>query len=120
MTDLYGEDNSITVVGGCGHVGLPLAVALANKTKRVVAFDISDSAVKIVNEGFSPFWEPDLERLLLLALKNDFKASADVNSIATAEVVIIVVGTPIDVHLNPDPNAVINAVKEIAPYLNDR
>jgi UDP-N-acetyl-D-mannosaminuronic acid dehydrogenase len=120
MTDLYGEDNSITVEGGCGHVGLPLAVALANRTKKVVAFDISDSAVKIVNEGFSPFWEPDLERLLLLALKNDFRATADVNSIATAEVVIIVVGTPIDVHLNPDPNAVINAVKEIAPYLNDR
>ena len=38
---------------------------------------------------------------------------------ASAEVVIVIVGTPIDLHLNPDPNAVVAAVEEIASDLND-
>jgi UDP-N-acetyl-D-mannosaminuronic acid dehydrogenase len=50
----------IVVVGGCGHVGLPLSVALAIKKHHVIAFDRSKTAVDLVNEGSAPFWEPGL------------------------------------------------------------
>ena len=109
----------VCVVGGCGHVGLPLSVALANASNEVVAFDISDNSVKSVISGVSPFWEPGLDEALTLALANGFQAQTNPDSIETSEVVIVIVGTPIDVHLNPDPNAVVNAVKEISTKLNE-
>ena len=100
-------------------MGLPLSVALANASNEVVAFDISDNSVKSVISGVSPFWEPGLDEALTLALANGFQAQTNPDSIETSEVVIVIVGTPIDVHLNPDPNAVVNAVKEISTKLNE-
>jgi UDP-N-acetyl-D-mannosaminuronic acid dehydrogenase len=41
------------------------------------------------------------------------------NCVDSAEIVIVIVGTPLDVHLNPDPNAVVKAVEDIAMNLND-
>ena len=45
----------VTVVGGCGHVGLLLSVALDLKNHEVIAFDISETSVKEVNLGRAPF-----------------------------------------------------------------
>lgn len=109
----------IVVVGGCGHVGLPLAVSLANSGSVVTSFDILNSAVDSVNSGTAPFWEPSLDSSLLTAISNSFRATTEVLSVSSAEYVIVIVGTPIDVHLNPDPNAVVNAVREISTYLQD-
>ena len=109
----------VTVVGGCGHVGLPLSVALGLKNHEVIAFDISETSVKEVNLGRAPFWEPGLSDSLNVALNLGFIATTDAKSVASAEVVIVIVGTPIDLHLNPDPNAVVAAVEEIASDLND-
>jgi UDP-N-acetyl-D-mannosaminuronic acid dehydrogenase len=104
-------------VGGCGHVGLPLSVALANAGYLVTAYDISLDSVERVNRGEVPFWEPELENALKAALGSNFKAACTDSAIADADVVIVIVGTPIDLHLNPDPNAVVGAVVEISRYL---
>ncbi len=109
----------VTVVGGCGHVGLPLSVALSNTGHSVVAFDIAKDSVNMVNQGIPPFWEPGLEDSLIRALDKDFRADYLPGSINEADVVVVIVGTPIDIHLNPDPNAVVKAVEDIAEYLND-
>jgi UDP-N-acetyl-D-mannosaminuronic acid dehydrogenase len=106
-------------VGGCGHVGLPLSVALAVNGHSVIAFDISESAVDSVNLGMAPFWEPGLNDLLLHAVDTGFKATTEAKSVSEAEIVVVIVGTPLDLHLNPDPNAVVAAVRDIAAYLND-
>lgn len=110
---------NITVVGGCGHVGLPLSVALANSGNSVTAFDISIVAVDKVNLGAAPFWEPFLDDALSIALEKGFKATPESACIKTSDLVIVIVGTPLDVHLNPDPNAVVKAVEDIAEHLND-
>ena len=110
---------NITTVGGCGHVGLPLSVALSNSGYSVVAFDLSSTAVEKVNSGQAPFWEPQLDVALTSALANGFAATVDQTSVKKADIIIVIVGTPLDIHLNPDPNAVVSAVEEIASYLND-
>ncbi len=110
----------ITVVGGCGHVGLPLSVALSMSGHSVVAFDISPVAVTSVNAGISPFWEPGLDDALKVALRSGFRAEIETSSIQEADVIIVIVGTPLDVHLNPDPNVVVEAVANIASALNDK
>jgi UDP-N-acetyl-D-mannosaminuronic acid dehydrogenase len=108
----------IAVVGGCGHVGLPLSVALANGGHDVAAYDISSRGVDQVNSGKAPFWEPSLDEALSRALNKGFRATLDASCIRSAEIVIVIVGTPLDVHLNPDPNAVVKAVEDIASYLD--
>lgn len=110
----------IVVVGGCGHVGLPLSVALARSGHQVTALDVSLESVKKVNNGVAPFWEPNLEDEMRQVLAGSFTASSDSSCLSSADIVVVVVGTPLDVHLNPDPNAVVKAVEEISSLLSDR
>jgi UDP-N-acetyl-D-mannosaminuronic acid dehydrogenase len=109
----------IVVVGGGGHVGLPLALVLAESGYLAVALDISNSVVDKINSGEMPFAEEGAQHLLTKMLNNkSFYASTDHMEISTAEIVIIVIGTPVDEHLNPDPNSVVNAMSACIPYMN--
>jgi UDP-N-acetyl-D-mannosaminuronic acid dehydrogenase len=97
----------VTIIGGCGHVGLPLGVALASEGVDVTAYDTDADAVAIVNSGNMPFLEEGAEELLRKGLDSQqFRASTDATSLALADVVVVVIGTPVDEHLNPDPNAI--------------
>lgn len=111
---------SVCVVGGCGHVGLPLALALARSGLSTVAFDIDDLAVTSVNSGQMPFEEPKAPKMLVEELASGrFRASIDKTEVAKADVVIVVIGTPVDEHLNPDPLAVPDAVDQLVDSLRD-
>ncbi len=108
------------VIGGCGHVGLPLAIALASRDTRVGIYDVSQAAVDTVNAGQLPFAEPGAAEPLRTALAaGRLRASADPAIVGTAEHVIVVIGTPVDEHLNPEPDAIPNALGGFAPYLRD-
>jgi len=110
----------VAVVGGAGHVGLPLAIALADRGARVVVYDVSERAVETVNSGVVPFAEPGAQPLLERALVDGrITASTDPAVVATAENVIVVIGTPVDEHLNPDPNAIPAALEACSAYFRD-
>ena len=113
-------ENDVVVVGGCGHVGLPLAIILASKKLRVIAFDTNTQAVATVNSGKMPFDEPGALEVLTEALSAKlFSASSDRTLVSTAEHVIVVIGTPVDEHLNPDPEEVPNVVAQLLDVLTD-
>jgi UDP-N-acetyl-D-mannosaminuronic acid dehydrogenase len=108
------------VVGGCGHVGLPFALALAGRGVPTVAFDLDARAVSSVMAGRMPFDERGADDLLGRTLaEGTFRASTDPAVVAEAEVVVVVVGTPVDEHLNPDPEVVPRAVGELSAHLRD-
>ena len=108
------------VIGGCGHVGLPLAIALADRGARVGIYDVSQAAVQAVNTGRLPFAEPGAAGPLRAArAAGRLAASADPAIVATAEHVIVVIGTPVDEHLNPDQAAIPNALGGCAAHLRD-
>lgn len=110
--------NLVVVVGGCGHVGLPLAVALADSGVQTVSLDIDHEKVKYVNEGKLPFFELGLEPVLKSTLESSmFNATSDPSVIAGAMFVIVVIGTPVDSYLNPNPEAILIALNEIKNYL---
>lgn len=101
----------VVVVGGGGHVGLPLAIAFASRGKKVVIYDIDPSAIQHVLKGEMPFLEPGAEKLLQDALRaNLITATTEASVVAEAENVVTVIGTPVDEHLNPDPNAIPRAL----------
>jgi len=108
------------IIGGCGHVGLPLAIALASRGARVGIYDVSQPAVETVNAGRLPFAEPGAaEPLREARAAGRLEASADPAIVGTAEHVIVVIGTPVDEHLNPDQAAIPNALGGCAHYLRD-
>jgi UDP-N-acetyl-D-mannosaminuronic acid dehydrogenase len=113
-------ENDVVVVGGCGHVGLPLAILLATKDLKVIAFDTNSDVVAVVNSGKMPFYEPGAsEELVNVLHSRKFLASNEKDVVSTAEHVIVVIGTPVDEHLNPDPEAVPNAIIDLLDVLKD-
>jgi UDP-N-acetyl-D-mannosaminuronic acid dehydrogenase len=109
----------VVVVGGGGHVGLPLALVLADSGFESVSLDISKETVNKINSGEMPFVENGAQEILTRTLANkSFTATTDHETIKSAEVVVIVIGTPVDEHLNPDPNAVVSAFKICIPHMN--
>ena len=112
--------SQVVVVGGCGHVGLPLALSLANTDLKVFAFDIDQNAVEQVNCGQVPFFEDGLDALLSSELSmGRFQATTDAQVISQAQVVIIVIGTPVDEHLNPDRSAIRRVLESLSAFLRD-
>ena len=110
----------MVVVGGCGRVGLPLAVAFAKEGLRVAAYDLSEATVKLVNDGTMPFDEPGAEEALRAAVDGGtLVASTDPAVVATARNIVVVIGTPVDEHLNPDPNSLPRALAACNPYFRD-
>ena len=95
------QGRSVAIVGGCGHVGLPLGVklALAGASTRLV--DVNQCSVDRVNSGYFPFIEKGGDEQLRAALALDLKATTSAGTCAAADVIIFVTGTPVDEHLNP-------------------
>lgn len=109
----------VVVVGGCGRVGLPLGAALAGLGRPVVLVDQDEAAVASVEAGRAPFHEAGLATALAAARSaGRLSATTEPSAVAEAEVVVIVVGTPIDEHLNPDPGVVITLVEQLRPHLH--
>jgi UDP-N-acetyl-D-mannosaminuronic acid dehydrogenase len=109
----------VIIVGGGGHVGLPLALVLADSGFQAVSLDIQKEVVDTINSGKMPFAEEGAEDILTKSLRNkSFYATTDHKEISTAEIVIVVIGTPVDEHLNPDPNSVVHAMSACIPYMN--
>ena len=111
-------ERDVCVVGGAGHVGFPLAVALASRGQRVTIFDINLDALERIAAGSPPFLEPGIQGPLDAALRaGTLEVSSDPGTVTTSEHVIVVVGTPIDQHLSPDPEAVPRAIGALTEYL---
>lgn len=113
-------DHDVVVIGGGGHVGLPLSIVLADRGLRVVVYDVAEQAVNTVNSGRMPFHEPGAEEMLGRVLaEGKLSATTDPSVVATAENVIVVIGTPVDEHLNPDPNAIVKALGACLEHFRD-
>jgi UDP-N-acetyl-D-mannosaminuronic acid dehydrogenase len=112
---------NVVVVGGGGHVGLPLSLVLAKSKFKVTAFDTSQVTVDKINSGVMPFFESGAATLLKEVLKSgNLRATADSSSVEDADIIFIVIGTPVDEHLSPDPNALINVIKDLENLINPR
>lgn len=110
----------IVIMGGGGHVGLPLGIALASKGIDVTLFDIDQVTVDTINDGELPFREPGAAPLLERARADGLLvATTDPSSVAEADIVVVVVGTPIDEHLNPDPWEVRRAIAGVSEHLRN-
>lgn len=110
---------AVAIIGGCGRAGLPLGLALADTGVTVHLVDINERAVEQVNAGVMPFDEAGAAEVLERRVGTTLRATTDPAVIADCEYVIVVIGTPVDDHLNPDPEAVPAVVRRDAAHLRD-
>lgn len=89
------------IIGGCGHVGLPLGIVFANCGMNVVLLDLDEKKIAIVNSGQMPFMEKSADVALRAVIGKSLMATSDSGCLRDADVAIAVLGTPVDKHLNP-------------------
>lgn len=109
----------ICIVGGLGHVGLALGISLSQSGKQVVLYDINQKAIDTVSKGEMPFMEFGAEDALKNVLGRNLSLSSDRLSISDSYFVIVVIGTPVDEHLNPEFEVFKKFFSEIIDYLKD-
>ncbi len=116
-----GFQRDVAIVGGCGHVGLPLGLALADRGAKVTLYDLNQHAVDRVNAGHIPFDEPGAPEAMARVREHGdlLVASTDPARIAECEHVVVIIGTPVDEHLNPSLHVLPNAIADFADHLVD-
>jgi UDP-N-acetyl-D-mannosaminuronic acid dehydrogenase len=113
-------EHDVVVVGGCGHVGLPLGLAFAESGLDVVLFDTNSQVVDVVNGGTMPFAENGAPELLTEVLATGrLHATSDSAAIDRSEHIVVVVGTPVDRYLSPDVEAVARVIAPLTDHLVD-
>ncbi len=110
----------VVVVGGCGHVGLPLALSLADSGFTVGIDDIDAAKIEQVLSGSVPFLETGAEELLRRLLPTGrLELAANPGLLERTATVILVIGTPIDEFMNPSVRIFDRVVDELIPHLRD-
>src|SRR5579871_3892333 len=84
----------ICVVGGAGHVGLPLSIVFATKNQRVLIYDLNEKSMDVIRSGQMPFMEEGAEPLLQEVLaKGLLTFTSQAEDVAGASTVVITIGT---------------------------
>lgn len=113
------DNKNVCVIGGCGHVGLPLAIAFASKGLPTYIYDTDDKAVEQVSRGEMPFMESGAEEMLKEVIGNQLHPSASPEVITNADIVIVTIGTPVDRHLSPDFMLFKRFIQDTLPHMRD-
>lgn len=96
------ETGPLAIVGGCGHVGLPLGLAFARKGFHVELVDTCPERVAQVNAGRMPFDEDGADVLLpQMIAAGRLRATTERSALQEASAVIVSIGTPVDEYLDP-------------------
>ena len=106
-------DDKVIAVIGLGYVGLPLAVEFG-KNRKVVGFDINKKRIEELEGGQDITLEISQEELKN-AKKLEF--SSNVNFLASAQIFIITVPTPIDEAKRPNLTPLIKASEMVGKIL---
>lgn len=110
----------LTVVGGAGHVGIPLVLAFAAKGFNVNVNDINEDSLAALKAGRLPFIEYGAADLLTKALADKrLSFSSKPSEISTKGPVIITIGTPVDEFLNPERQVIQDCIDALLPHLRD-
>ena len=108
----------VVIVGGCGHVGLPLGLSLADSGYRVGINDIDVAKIERVKAGELPFRENGAGELLARLLPTGrLEFSSQPAMVERTQTVILVIGTPIDEFMNPSVTVFDRVVDELIPHI---
>jgi UDP-N-acetyl-D-mannosaminuronic acid dehydrogenase len=110
----------VTVVGGAGHVGIPLVLAFAETGLKVNVNDLNQAALDQLKSGRLPFIEYGANEMLKQALAKDrLVFTSSPSQISDRGPVILTIGTPVDEFLNPVRQVVQDCISSLLPHVRD-
>ena len=108
----------ISIVG-LGFVGLSLTSVLAARGNDILGIDVDKNKCENIQKGISPFFEPELEKLLKIGLRKKLKISTDISLIRNSDMVFVTVGTPQRSNGSIELSMIKNAVKSIGKVVKN-
>jgi UDP-N-acetyl-D-mannosaminuronic acid dehydrogenase len=110
----------VTVIGGAGHVGIPLVLVFAETGLKVNVNDLNQAALDQLKSGRLPFIEYGANEMLKQALAKDrLVFTSSPSQISTRGPVILTIGTPVDEFLNPVRQVVQDCISSLLPHVRD-
>jgi len=110
----------LCIIGGAGHVGLPLGVVFANAGVRTVLFDINKESLTKIQSGRFPFKEKGGDEALQSALQKNMLFTTDSPEvISDSNAIVIVIGTPTDEYLSPQFGDITKLIDANAKHFRD-
>ena len=110
----------LTVVGGAGHVGVPLVLSFAAKGLTVNINDLNTTCLDTLRAGRMPFIEHGADELLHKALaEGRLFFTSKPSEISTKGPVIVTIGTPVDEFLNPVRRVIQDCIDPLLPHMRD-
>lgn len=100
-------------VVGLGYVGLPLALAFAEKYPGTVGFDVNERKIALINKRIDPTDEGLTEKLQ----KTTLKVSDNPEILKGCSLIIVGVPTPVDLNHQPDLSPVVKACEIVGSIL---
>jgi UDP-N-acetyl-D-mannosaminuronic acid dehydrogenase len=117
---VHAHTADLTVVGGAGHVGIPLVLSFAATGLKVNVNDINTDNLATLKAGRLPFIEHGAETLLTQALADKrLIFTSKPSEISTSGPVIVTIGTPVDEFLNPERRVIQSCIDGFLPHLRD-
>ena len=114
------QDLDVVVLGGGGHVGLPLSLAFAKAGLQVGVYDTNQDTLDTIAAGTMPFLETGADDLLREVLPTGrLQLGSDGSMITRSDRLVVIIGTPVDEFLAPSMTIFEKAVDQIAPHLRD-
>ncbi len=110
----------VGIVGGGGHVGLPLALIFADSGLQTAIYDVNAERVAQIQRGEMPFIEEGAQEMLTRVLaQGRLTVHAQPDCLANCRFVVVIVGTPVDEHLNPSFTALHRAIDGCRQHLRE-
>ena len=116
MKKIQNADALIGVIG-LGYVGLPLALAYAEKSFNVLGFDIDSNKVKELNSGHNYISHMDGKKVTQVVKSKKLSATTDFSRLSEPDAIIICVPTPLTPQLDPDMSYIIKTTEQIKKCL---
>src|ERR671916_2989314 len=105
---------------GLGRIGLPLAVSFADRGLNVLGIDIDAARLQAVRDARMPFREPGCQEALeRVHAAGTIAVSDRVADAATAEHIVITLGTPSFSHVEIDISDIRSALDDLLGHLRD-
>lgn len=104
---------------GLGYVGLPLAMAFANKGYKVIGVDTNLRRVEDINAGVSPITDVKNVSLRRMVSKDFIKATSYHAELKKAFVIIMCVPTPLNKQKQPDLSYIEASSAEVGRCMYD-
>ncbi|HPQ72072.1 MAG TPA: nucleotide sugar dehydrogenase [bacterium] len=110
-------ENRSVIIGivGIGYVGLPLALAFAERGFKTLGFDIDPKKIEAVNSGrsyISYILEGRINRV-----SDHLSATQDFTQVSTCDAILLCLPTPLSKNREPDLSYIKGTAESIAPYI---